>query len=344
MRSLARFGLPVRPGASIAVVALLASIGGIVSGCGGPGRRETDSAIERTEDRPYGPVTVRSALAPKRVTLGDSVEWRLLAILPGATRVTEFHLEEPPEALELDPRPPAGSRRGAIPVSYERRYVVRAFDLGVIELPGAALTVVYGTGPSVRTDTLYFPPDSIAVDSLTPAPTGSIERDRGPIDPGLRPVDVIVAATLAALVVAALVALLLLWRRRRRAASAASAAAPPEPPEAPYGRALAALRSEGAGLPRDLFHERLSDAIRRYVADVAGVDAIDRTTRELERELRASGRAMEGAPAEIARILRRSDLVKFARREDDWADALALLDDAERLKGRVAVAPGEGAS
>ncbi|HEU4334917.1 MAG TPA: hypothetical protein VFT32_10515, partial [Candidatus Eisenbacteria bacterium] len=224
MRSRARFGPPVRPAASIAAVVLLLSIAGIVSGCGGPGRRETDSAIERTEDRPYGPVTVRSALAPKRVTLGDSVEWRLLARLPGATRVADFHLEEPPEALELEPRPPAGRRRGSIPVSYERRYVVRAFDLGVIELPGAALAVVYGTGPGVRTDTLYFPPDSIVVDSLTPASTGAVEPDRGPIDPGLRPVDVVVAATIAALVVAALVALLLLWRRRRRAAAAASEA------------------------------------------------------------------------------------------------------------------------
>lgn len=335
-RSPARFGAPARAVAAVACVALLASLAVLLLGCDGPGRRETDAAIERTEERPYGPITVRSALAPKRVTLGDSVEWRLLAKLPGVTRVADFHMEEPPEALELEQRPPAGSRRGAIPVSYERRYSVRAFDLGVIELPGAVLTVVYGTGPNVRTDTLHFPPDSIVVDSLTPAATGSVEPDRGPIDPGLRPVDLVVAATLAALLVAAIVALVLLRRRRRRAIEAASAAPPPEPPEAPYGRALAALRADGASLPRDLFHERLSEAIRRYAGEVAGVDAMDRTTRELERELSASGRVREDAPAEIARILRRSDLVKFARREDDWSDALALLDDAVRLKGRVA--------
>ena len=183
MRSPTGSGVPAMAAAAVSAVALVAVLSGLLAGCGSPGRRETDSAIERTEDHAYGTVTVRSALSPKRVTLGDSVEWRLLARLPGGARVAEFHLEDPAEALEVTLRVPAGSRRGALPMTYERRYVVRAFDLGAIELPRAGLALVHGTGPSVRTDTIFFPPDTIVVDSLTPAATGEVEPQavlRGP--------------------------------------------------------------------------------------------------------------------------------------------------------------------
>jgi hypothetical protein len=44
------------------------------------------------------------------------------------------------------------------------------------------------------------------------------------------------------------------------------------------------------------------------------------------------------AIAEITRLLRRSDLVKFARRPDDGEETRALLDDAARLAGAIAIA------
>jgi hypothetical protein len=149
---------------------------------------------------------------------------------------------------------------------------------------------------------------------------------------------VVAAAGVALVLLALLAAILLAWRRRRRAREIPAA---PIPAEEPFLEALDALRREGGDLPRDFFHERLSDAVRRYVSAVTGVDALDRTTRELEAELRASGRARAEAIGDVVRLLRRSDLVKFARRPDDWAEARALLDDAARLAGAVATAPPE---
>jgi hypothetical protein len=199
---------------------------------------------------------------------------------------------------------------------------------------------VVGSGISAgaRSDTLLFPPDSIAVDSLTRASLGALDPDRGPIDPGLRHADLLVLG-IAALVAALLaVGLVVGWGRRRRRAAIA-AASPAEPPGVRFARALDALRREGSRLSRDHYHDRLSEAIRRYVTEAAGIDAVDRTTRELEGELRRAPHVRAEAAAEIVRILKRSDLVKFARRPDAWEEARALLEDAAKLEDALAPPP-----
>jgi hypothetical protein len=322
-----------RRSTSVLVLAVAAALAG---GCGRGGRDENASAIQRDETRAYGPVSVRSDLAPKRATLGDLVLWTLTATLPEGTEPGALRLDPGDPALEIVPRASATRRAKGATIVWERRFEVRGFGLGSFALPAAALPVRRGSGDEAITDSLLFPPDSLGVDSLTTASTGDLDPDRGPIDPGPRPVDLAVAAGLALVLLAAVVAASALWRKRRRRVEAAP---PPIPPETTYLEAIASLERDGADLPRDAFHERLSDAIRRYVGAVAGVDAMDRTTRELEGELRASRRARPEAVAEVGRILRRSDLVKFARREDAWTEARALLDDARRLAGSVAPAP-----
>lgn len=303
------------------------------AGCGGS--KETGSARERDEVRPYGRVLVRSEATPRRVTLGDPLVWTLTATLPPSAQPSAALLDTVPGSLDLtaNGEPTVRTTRGA--VVWSRRYDVRGFDLGSLALPVARLPIraTMARGGPVA-DTLTFPLDSIAVDSLTPAATGATVPDRGPIDPGLRPIDFAVAGVIAAIVAAILFFLIRAWRKRR---GAPEALVPAEPPEPRFARALEALRQDGPALARDAFHERLSDAIRRYVGDVTGVDAIDLTTRELEREMARSPRTRPEAAAEIVRILRRSDLVKFARRADAWEEARALLEDAARLSGAVAV-------
>jgi len=316
-----------------------------LAGCAG-GHSETESAIQREEGRPYGSVVVRSQLAPKRATLGDPVRWTLTATLPAGSRPATLGLEPPRSGLEVEPEGSAVVRTTRSQVIWSRRFEVRGFDLGMLALPSAVLPLVHGDGDKARPDTLAFPADSLGIDSLTTAPALALEPDRGPIDPGWRAIDIAIASAIALVIAAALVALFLAWRRRR---SAVTTPVEVIPPERPFLAAIEALRREGEGLARDVFHERLSEAVRRYVSEVTGVDALDRTTRELERELRVSGRARSEAIQDVVRLLRRSDLVKFARRPDDWADARALLDDAVRLAGAVAlpapVAPtAEGAT
>lgn len=314
---------------------LLALLSPLLLGCGVP--RETGSARERDEQRTYGRVVVRSEVTPRRVTLGDPGVWTLTATLPPTCEPLAVRLDSVPASLDLVPRgePAIRTSRGAL--VWSRRYDLRGFDLGALALPGARLAIrVPLARGGASNDTLQFPFDSLAVDSLTPAATGAASPDRGPIDPGLRPVDLAVAGAIVAVVAAILVFLLLAWRRRR---GHPEAVAPAEPAETRFDRALEALRHDGPALARDAFHERLSGAIRHYVGEVTEIDAIDLTTRELEREMGRSPRARPDAAAEIVRILRRSDLVKFARRADAWEEARALLDDAALLSGSVYVAP-----
>ena len=60
------------------------------------------------------------------------------------------------------------------------KHEVRGFDLGAIALPAARIAV---TGKGVL-DSLVFPPDTLAVDSLTHARADSLLPDRGPVDGG----------------------------------------------------------------------------------------------------------------------------------------------------------------
>jgi len=315
-------------------LAVAATFLAALSGCGGA--NETGGARERDEPRAYGRVVMRSDVTPRHATLGDPVVWTLTATVPRSCTPIALRLDPAPASLEIVPRGEADVRPGRDAYVWSRRYDLRAFDLGAIVLPAAVLGVqVRNSLGATAGDTLHFPPDTLAVDSLTAA-SGPLAADRGPVDPGLRPIDVIVAVAIGLILLGALVALIVAWRRRR---ARPAPAIPAEPPEVAYERALESLRQEGAALARDAFHDRLSEAIRLYVTAATGVDALDLTTRELERELKRSARARQGAAADVTRILRRSDLVKFAKRADDWDDAAALLLDAARLAGAVAVAP-----
>jgi hypothetical protein len=190
-----------------------------------------------------------------------------------------------------------------------------------------------------RKDTLAFPVDTLAVDSLTEASSGSLEPNRGPIKPELRPLDIALAAALGLLIVAAIVAIVLAIRKRRRRAKGQEDAAPPEAPEAPFLRAIETLRGEIESLPRDRFYDRLSLAVRAYVGAVTGIPALDRTTSELKRELERRPDVRDEAAGLVERALRRSDLAKFARHEDPFAEAREALDQAASLAGRVTLAP-----
>ena len=310
-------------------LALAASLA--FGGCGGG--KEATASRELDEQRSYGRILARSEVAPRRATLGDPVVWTLTATLPAQAAPLAARLDVPPPALELSARGEATTRITRDGVVWKRQYDLRGFDLGNLPLPKATLLLRHKghkgrQGPG-SADSIDFPPDTLAVDSLTPASTGTTARDRGPVDPGLRPLDWAVAGGILLVLLGAAVALVLVLRRRR--AVAETIALPAEPLATVYARELDELRREGAALPRDAYHERLSGAVRRYVAGVTGIDAIDLTTRELERELKRARSVRPEAAAEVIRILRRSDLVKFARRADVWDEARSLLEEAAKL-------------
>jgi hypothetical protein len=303
----------------------------LLAGCGGQRGTAPRRVIEREETIGKAPVKLRSELVPARGTLGDRIAWRLTASLgPGIQARTPL-VAKPPESLDLD-----ASKAGALTAErsgsvWSREYILRGFDLGAIALPQAALAVTVAGKP----DTLEFPPDTLFVDSLTAAATGTLRPDRGAITPPLRPVDYAVLASLALLLVAGIVYAILLLKRRRRAETAA-VPLPPEPPEAALDRSLEKLEAELAGLPRDVFYERLSLALRAYAAAAASVPAPDLTTAELDRELARHARVIKEGRENLIGTLRRADLAKFGRFEDEESEARSILRQARSISGRLA--------
>jgi hypothetical protein len=302
------------------------------AGCG-PRPEEHARAVERSEVRSGGHYLLRSELRPGRGTLGDVIGWRLTADVPRHAMIGDLILDPPDsslEAMDADTRryPHLEPRGGRDLWTWARR--VQGFALGPIPLPSAYLVVHRPTG----TDTIAFPPDTLFVDSLTAAPRDSIEPDRGALSPGLRPLDRTVAAAGLALLLALAAALLWAWRRVRRRTKPAAASAPPAPPALLLGRALEALRRDVDRLPRDVFYQRLSDAVRGYLEAETGIPALERTTREIEDELERRAPSDTATRESVGRLLRRSDLAKFARAEDERGAALSALDEARALPGR----------
>jgi len=277
---------------------------------------------------------LKSEIIPPRVTLGDRATWRLTADFPAGATVGLLFREPADSALDLVPEgDPRVSHEGG-GVTWSGAFRVSGYTLGRIALPGVRLSA--SAGPGTAADSLDFPPDTLDVDSLTAAARGSVEPDRGPLPTELRPIDLAVAAGLGVLVLAAILALIAAIRSRRsKKRDAAVEAAALDPPELVYRREIERLRAEIEQLPRHAFYEALSLAIRRYAAAVTDVPALDRTTTELERELRARGGLHPDAIAGLGRILRRSDLAKFARHEDRLAEAKEMLDDAAAVPERL---------
>lgn len=190
--------------------------------------------------------------------------------------------------------------------------------------------------------------DSAFVEIEPVAPPGNpslkdikdIERQRGP-DPRL--VGGVLAVAAVGLVGG------LLWRRRRGAPIAPDGITGP-PPVAlgPYEIALAGLgQIEREHWPArgevDRHYEAVADVIRRYLDEAHDLPALERTTNELIWALPRT-LADGGLGDQCATLLGEADLVKFARRRPDEADAAAAVRAARQLLGawhRAASHPAE---
>jgi Domain of unknown function (DUF4381) len=119
--------------------------------------------------------------------------------------------------------------------------------------------------------------------------------------------------------------ILIIWLIRRRRAIR---------PLTPRERALAAiasLRSEGGAADPYAFGVRVSDALRTYIRDQHGVDAITRTSVEFLETIRDNPVFSANEKAALAEFLESVDLLKYARLSADSGEIHGLLETAERL-------------
>jgi Domain of unknown function (DUF4381) len=152
----------------------------------------------------------------------------------------------------------------------------------------------------------------------TPAPIHDIA---GPVWFFPYPAWAVVAAALGFL---ALIGLAFWLTRRKR----------PVPLQTPRQRALAALeqlRREGPEADPYSFGVKVSDALRTYIRDQHGLDALTRTSVEFLEALRENAAFTIGEKASLSEFLESVDLLKYARLSAAAEDIRSLLQVAERL-------------
>lgn len=95
---------------------------------------------------------------------------------------------------------------------------------------------------------------------------------------------------------------------------------------------LLALRSDESFIQRDFksFYTKLGDLLRDYVEIVHSIGALEMTSRELIREMEQA-KIDDDLTRQINIVLRRADMVKFAKLEPSVDDALESVRDAERF-------------
>jgi Domain of unknown function (DUF4381) len=164
----------------------------------------------------------------------------------------------------------------------------------------------------------------------TPAPLHDIA---GPVWLFPYPTWAIVAAAIAFLVLIGFV----FWLTRRKR---------PAAPQTPQQRALAALtalRREGPEANPYDFGVRVSDALRTYIRDQHGLDAVTRTSVEFLEALRDNAVFTDNEKAALSEFLESVDLLKFARLSAAAEEIQSLLAIAERLvRGEGAVPTSAG--
>lgn len=157
-----------------------------------------------------------------------------------------------------------------------------------------------------------------AAPAATPAPIHDIT---GPLWFFPYPIWMLVVGVLALF---GLIALIVWLARRTR----------PARPLTPRQRALLAideLRQEGPAAEPYAFGVKVSDALRTYIRDQYGVDAVTRTSIEFLEALRNDPVFSENQKAALSEFLESVDLLKYARQNAGAQEIQTLLEIAQRL-------------
>jgi hypothetical protein len=135
---------------------------------------------------------------------------------------------------------------------------------------------------------------------------------------------------LLGLTLAGIIALIVRWFQRRP-----KPVPPPPPPRPAWEVALETLSQirQADLLSQGLFTahlERVNHALRQYLGGRYGFDGLERTTEEVLIALKASTLPTD-IYLQVERMLRESDLVKFAKLVPTEADCRTVLDDVEGI-------------
>jgi hypothetical protein len=298
---------------------------------------------------PAGPAYIQAHGAGRLVIEGGEVqEGKVRVPLSGQLRVVvsvqgDAGLEaEPIKAVEPAASwqvhgPAAPPQKIALPgsrVRWQQQLVIEPLQPG--EGPLAVPPLRYRTGAAADWQALAWDPVPVQVTTEASADLKQLRDITPPERPDVAPAPPLWPA-LAALGVALLALATVLWVRRRRR---------PAPP-APLPPAAWALREldrlEALDIPArgewSRYHTLLADTVRRYLELRFGVPAPQRTTAEFLEAVRATSHLTEDQQAQLAELLRRCDLAKFAAATPSVEECRAAILVARTFVEQSAAAP-----
>lgn len=301
------------------------------------------SAAARAED-----FAVSTRLSPDPSSIGDLLTYEVTVGYPAGhainvPRGVDLAPLETVSVEELEPEPTGEGLRKVI------RFELQHFDVGEAQVPAFDLTRV---GPGGEVQTLRVPAHAFTVAALL---ANEADPQLQPDDPPVsleypnELAEAIIYASLGGIVVAALATWgILAWLRRRRDQQAV--APPPVPPHVLAYHELEQLEhAREPMLERGEFQDyylRLTDIAKAYLEGRFGIDANDRTTDEIRRELLSRGHRIAPLSAdEVLRFLQDCDLVKFARFAppvDEARDALLTVRGMVDRTRPIRRSDGEG--
>ena len=251
--------------------------------------------------------------APLTLTLRLRFPAEYSPLLPRMEEILPRQLAVEAAAPAVEPRPLSAGEVEAVAT-----YRVRAFDLGELTIPPIPIrfaaagkdTLLRGTAPLVLEIVPVRDPEDDELRDIVPPLV---------IAGGIPVWLIALLATLAAVAAAWILKVFYLDRRTR--------GSPAQPPPPPVDYVAEFRKIAGMGLVARRAHKRhytlLSETLRRFFEDKAGLEALERTTAEIEAALAR----IPGFPGEIERrtaaFLRDADLVKFARHVPAAAEAEA---------------------
>jgi hypothetical protein len=283
------------------------------------------------------PITITTRLTPDPSRIGDRLDLRVIAAypagysvnLPAGLSLGELHV------IDAEGTEPVSSGEG---FNKTFNIALQVFDTGAREIPPFALTYV---DPEGQVHTVEVPSHPFEVDSLIvnePDPQRRGSDDPISLDyPNTRAEKLIYFG--GGTLVGALLAWWAwsLWGRREKEI----VLPPPVPAHVTAFEALDALEARREDLlERGEFQDyylRLTEILKGYLQGRFGVDALDRTTEELRRELEIArgGQALgELDVRELIKFLQDCDLVKFARFAPPLDEAHGALTEVRDIVER----------
>jgi len=298
--------------------------------------RDADTGIHRTFER--GPIAVDLEVDRSEITIADRMTLSIAATIEEAYQVELPSFGEQLEQfgiVDYHTVPPRLIEDGRTRTT--RSYILEPFLSGDYTIPPMTLRFWKAGEDESEVHEITTDELTIQVTSLLPEDMGdlTIHDIQPPVElPSSHSLRLWLASGAAAILLLGTGAAL--WRRRRQRDEEAEAGIPAH--ETAYAELEQLIAEDLTGQGQiKLFHQRLSDILRRYIGNRFGIRAPEQTTEEFLAGVRAGVElSPEYAPL-LGDFLGHCDLVKFAEHQPDPAEVQGAFDTCKTFIAETAV-------